>query len=139
MANLELLFFRLAIVCLSRYDIDMSDQPVKPDENRNSKGQFVPGSSGNPNGRPKGKTLKEFARDWYMSKTDEEKRAYLADIEEKKPGFAWQMAEGMPSTKQEIKADVHVNSLSELSDEELDAILAAGNSSGESEEGEGQA
>ena len=54
------------------------------------------GQSGNPQGRPKGKTLKEYAREYYMLKTDEEKKAYIDRIEEKIPGFAWRMAEGNP-------------------------------------------
>ena len=58
----------------------------------------------NREGRPKGKTLKEFARDFHMMKTDEEKIEYIKNLEEKKPGFAWQMAEGNP--KQEIEGEV---------------------------------
>ena len=52
----------------------------------------------NPNGRPKGKTMKEFARDYYMLKSDEEKRAYIEWLDDKKPGFAWTMGEGNPSS-----------------------------------------
>lgn len=69
---------------------------------RDSKGRLLPGNTANPNGRPKGKTLKEFAREWYMLKSDEEKVKYIEEIEKKKPGFAWQMAEGNPSTSQDI-------------------------------------
>lgn len=110
----------------------------KQDIIRNDKGHFVPGVSGNPNGRPKGKTMKEYAREWYMNKSEEDKQKYLADLEEKKPGFAWQMAEGMPSTKTEVKAHVEVNNLSELTDEELDKIIEEGSDGDQSEEGESQ-
>lgn len=60
---------------------------------RKENGQFVEGTLPGP-GRPAGKTLKEFARDFYKLKTDDEKKAYLATVEDKRPGFAWEMAEG---------------------------------------------
>ena len=67
----------------------------------------MPFTKGDPNinreGRPKGKTLKEFARNYYALKTDEEKIAYIKDLEEKKPGFCWEMAEGRP--KQDVDLD----------------------------------
>ena len=53
-------------------------------------------------GRPKGKTMKVFAREYYMLKSDEEKRAYIEWLDEKKPGFAWTMGEGNPDTKNEV-------------------------------------
>ena len=31
----------------------MNKAPIKPDENRNDKGQFTPGNNANPTGRPK--------------------------------------------------------------------------------------
>ena len=37
-----------------------------------------------------------------MLKTDEEKRAYIEELEKKKPGFAWTMAEGNPATNTDI-------------------------------------
>jgi hypothetical protein len=68
---------------------------------RNPDGTIKSGAL-NPHGRPKGKTMKEFARDYYMAKTDEEKRAYIEWLDEKKPGFAWTMGEGNPETKTDI-------------------------------------
>lgn len=72
---------------------------------RNPDGTFKPGVSGNPLGRPKGKTLKEFAREFYMLKSDEEKRAYIERVEEKRPGFSWEMAEGKADTKTDLTSD----------------------------------
>lgn len=54
------------------------------------------GVSGNPNGRPKGKTLKEFAREYLESLPDDEKIDYLASLPTE---IVWKMAEGMPDTK----------------------------------------
>lgn len=79
-----------------------STMPENQEIIRNPDGTFPKGVSGNPAGRPKGKTLKEYAREWYMSMTDEEKKAYILMVEEKKPGFAWSMAEGNPHSTQDV-------------------------------------
>jgi hypothetical protein len=80
------------------------DKQVKNKPLRNEKGQLLPGQTANPLGRPKEKTLKEYAREYYSLKTLEEKRAYIEWLDEKKPGFAWTMAEGNPSNDVNVGA-----------------------------------
>lgn len=57
------------------------------------------GVSANPLGRPKGKTLKTFAREYLESIPDDEKLAYLASID---PRIVWEMAEGKAEAKTDI-------------------------------------
>lgn len=75
--------------------------PNKMEVKRNSDGTFAEGGVGGP-GRPKGKTLKEFAREYFMLKTDEEKIAYIENLEKVKPGFAWTMGEGNPKNESDV-------------------------------------
>ena len=71
------------------------------------------GVSANPKGRPKGKTLKEFARDLLMSMTDEEKQKYLKTLPKE---IVWKMAEGNPhqTSEEQIKGTVVVEFHSSL-------------------------
>lgn len=72
------------------------------------------GQSGNPAGRPKGKTLKEFAREYLASLPDDEKIDYLTTLPE---SLVWQMAEGNPENKTKLDVDNTQN----FTKEELEA------------------
>jgi len=57
------------------------------------------GVSANPKGRPPGKTLKTFAREYLESLPDDEKLEYLKSLPTE---IVWKMAEGNPETKTDI-------------------------------------
>lgn len=64
------------------------------------------GVSGNPAGRPKGQTLKEYAKGYFFNMTPEEKEAYIAHVESKRPGFMLEMAEGRATESKDVRISV---------------------------------
>lgn len=55
---------------------------------------WKPGQSGNPKGRPKEKTMKEWARDVLQKMTDEERKKFFIGMPKE---VIWKMAEGNPA------------------------------------------
>jgi hypothetical protein len=78
---------------------DKSDLPQ-----RDAAGRLLPGQrSLNPKGRPRGKTLKEFAREYLLNLSDLEKTRYLKELP---PEIVWRMAEGNPHQTTDNQTEV---------------------------------
>lgn len=78
-----------------------TNNPNQQGRSRNPDGTFPPGVSGNPKGRPKGSSMKEFWQRKFYSMTDEEKEAWC--IEHKlSPDVIWKMSEGNPKQDTEV-------------------------------------
>lgn len=100
----------------------MTEIPNKTEDIRNPDGTFKVGNPGSP-GRPKGKTLKEFAREMLMSMSDEEKVEYMSKLPR---DIVWKMAEGNPA--QDVTSDN--KPISPLIVKFLDATKDNGDTSG---------
>ena len=68
--------------------------------------QWKKGQSGNPKGRPPGKSLKTFAKEMLQSLPEEEKIEFLKTIE---PRIVWEMAEGKAKQENEVTGTLTIS------------------------------
>lgn len=84
----------------------MDDEPQSKTYNKSydwlKPHQFREGNPGGP-GRPRGITMKTWVKNHFESMTDEERAEFLNKID---PIKAWEMGEGKPDTKSEVKGDL---------------------------------
>lgn len=67
--------------------------------------QWKPNQSGNPAGRPKRKTMKEYVADMLQRMTEEERDAFLIGMPKE---VIWKMAEGNPHTTEDRNVEITV-------------------------------
>ena len=84
------------------------EDSVKQLENTSKPWLWKKGFCPNPKGRPKGKTMKDYARDYLAKLTDEERDEWLEGLDKE---TVWKMSEGMPDTKGELNANLNITGL----------------------------
>ncbi len=88
------------------------NQPKNSPADRIKAYQWKKGQSGNIMGRPKGKTMKEYAKQYLERMTDEERDEWLEGIDKEK---IWEMAEDKAG--QGVKVEGEITSKVILADE----------------------
>lgn len=64
---------------------------------------FKKGQSGNPHGRPPGKTLKQYTREMLAAMTNKERQEFLHGLPKE---VIWRLAEGNPSNDDKLHVDI---------------------------------
>ena len=83
---------------------DLQEQEVNKERiERIKPWQFKKGQSGNPAGRPPGKSLKERAKSMLNAMTEEEEQDFLEGIDKK---TIWEMAEGKAKQDVDVEATI---------------------------------
>jgi len=67
--------------------------------------QYKKGQSGNPSGRAKGISLKEYAKKKFLTMTDDEKEDFLNGLDK---DMIWKQAEGNPESNDKLKIEEKV-------------------------------
>jgi hypothetical protein len=65
--------------------------------------QWKKGQSGNPSGRTKGKTMKEYARELLACQTEDERQEFMHGLPKE---VIWKMAEGNPKQDTEVSGEL---------------------------------
>lgn len=73
----------------------MMEEPIKSGENRRADGTFGPGNLANPQGRPKGISIKDRVRKW-LEENPDDMEAFVKHFVKENKELAWQMLEGRP-------------------------------------------
>lgn len=69
-------------------------------QNDNKPWLWKKGQSGNPKGRPKGLSMKEYSREYLASMTDDERQDFMDGMPKE---VIWKMAEGNPKESSKIE------------------------------------
>ena len=77
----------------------MNESIEKQSDNTSKPWLWKKGQSGNLKGRPKGRTMKEYARVYLSKLTDEERDEWLEGLPKE---IIWKMSEGNPEQKSDV-------------------------------------